>query len=157
MAEEEETPIAVDAKIEKKSLLPLQDPWYCSSPLFPMVPTNINASDAPSQWNIGGEVPNPETAWVSSAPGVMDLHLQRKELLPSPMQFWCPKGLINGWSDWLDREIENEGFCQALRDANIFEAILMSRGWHVFRDIISLQYLIRRWSPKTHTFFFSWG
>ena len=48
MAEEEETPIVVDVKIEKKSLLPLQDPWYCSSPLFPMVPTNINAFDAPS-------------------------------------------------------------------------------------------------------------
>ena len=46
MAEEEETPIAVDVEIVKKSLLPLQDPWYCSSPLFPMVPTDISASDA---------------------------------------------------------------------------------------------------------------
>ena len=33
----------------------------------------------------------------------------------------------------------------------------MSRGWHVFRDIISLWYLIRHWSSETHTFFFSWG
>ena len=41
MAEEEETPIAVNVEIEKKSLLPLQDPWYCSSPLFPMVPIDI--------------------------------------------------------------------------------------------------------------------
>ena len=122
-----------------------------------MVPTDISVSDVPSQWNIHGEAPTPEIAWVPSAPGVMDLHLQWKELLPSPVQFWCPSGLLNGWSDWLDREIENEGFCQALRDANIFEAVLMSQGWHVFRDIISLRYLIRRWSPETHTFFFSWG
>ena len=95
MAEEERTPTA-DVKIAKKSLLPLQDPWYCSSPLFPMVPTDISASKAPSQRNIRGEAPNPEIAWVPSPPGVMDLRLQRKELLTSPMQFWCPSGLING-------------------------------------------------------------
>ena len=73
------------------------------------------------------------------------------------MQFWCPSRLINGWSDWLDKEFKNEGFCQALHNANIFEVVLMSRGWHVFRDIISLWYLIRCWSSKTHTFLFSWG
>ena len=60
MAEEEETSIAVDVKIVKKLLLPLQDRWYCSSPLFPMVPTDISASDALSHWNIWGEAPNPE-------------------------------------------------------------------------------------------------
>ena len=75
MAEEEETPIAVDVEIVKKSLLPLQDPWYCSSPLFPMVPTDISASDALSHWNIRGEAPNPETTWVPSALRVMDLRL----------------------------------------------------------------------------------
>ena len=153
MAEEEEAPIVVDVEISRKSLLPLQDSWYCSSPLFPMVLTDISASDAPSQWNIRGEAPNPETAWVPSASGVMDLCLQRKELLPLPVQFWCPSGLINGRSDWLDKEIENEEFCQAFCDVNIFEAVLMSRGWHVFRDVIALRYLIRRWSPETHTFF----
>ena len=75
MAEEEEAPIAVNVKITRKSLLPLQDPWYCFSPLFPMVPTDIGASDAPSQWNIRGEAPNPEIAWVPSASEVMDLRL----------------------------------------------------------------------------------
>ena len=33
----------------------------------------------------------------------------------------------------------------------------MSLGWHVFRDIIALQNLIRRWSLETLTFFSSWG
>ena len=155
MAEEEEAPIAIDAEIARKSLLPLQDPWYCSSPLFPVVSNDIGASDVPSQWNIKGEAPNPKTTWVPSASEVMDLRLQQKELLPSPVQFWCPSGLINGWSDWLDKEFKNEGFCQALRDANIFEAVSMCRGWHVFKDIISLRYLIRHWSLETHIFFFS--
>ena len=75
MAEEEEAPIVVDVEIARKSLLPLHDPWYCSSPLFPMVPTDIGASDAPSQWNIRGGAPNPETTWVLTTSGVMDLHL----------------------------------------------------------------------------------
>ena len=61
-----------------------------------MVPTDISVSDIPSQWNIRGEAPTPEIAWVPSAPGVMDLRLQWKELLPLPVQFWCPSGLING-------------------------------------------------------------
>ena len=74
---EEETPTTVDVEITKKSLLPLQDPWYCSSPLFPMVPTDISASDVPSQWNIRGEASNPKIAWMPSAPGVMDLCLQQ--------------------------------------------------------------------------------
>ena len=75
MAEEKETPIAVDVEIAKNLLLPLQDPGYCSSPLFPMVPTDISVSDAPSQCNIWGEGPNTETAWVPLASGVMDLRL----------------------------------------------------------------------------------
>lgn len=111
MAEEEEALIAVDVEIARKSLLPLQDPWYSSSPLFPVVPTDIDASNAPYQWNIRGEAPNPDAAWVPSASGIMDLHLQQKELLPLPIQFWCPSGLINGWSNWLDKEIENEELC----------------------------------------------
>ena len=62
MAKEEEASIAVDVKTARKLLLPLQDLWYCSSPSFPMVLTDIDASDAPSQWNIRGGAPNPETA-----------------------------------------------------------------------------------------------
>nr|POE78981.1 hypothetical protein CFP56_74794 [Quercus suber] len=59
-------------KLQKKSLLPLQDPWYCFSPLFPIVPIDIGASDAPFQWIIRGEAPNLEIAWVPSASRVMD-------------------------------------------------------------------------------------
>nr|POE99798.1 hypothetical protein CFP56_18265 [Quercus suber] len=91
-----------------------------------MVPIDIGASDAHFQWNIRGEAPNLEIAWVRSASGVMDLRIQQKELLPSSVQFWCPSRSINGWFDWLDKEFENEGFCKSLRDANIFEAVLMS-------------------------------
>nr|POE53772.1 hypothetical protein CFP56_76937 [Quercus suber] len=144
MAKEEGPPIASGVEAANESLSLPQDPWYFSSPLFPVVPSDLSPPNAPSQWNRRGEAPSLETAWVPVASGVMDLCLQRKELLPAPMQFLCPSGLINVWSDWLDKEIEDDGFCQSLRDANIFEAVLMSRGWHVFRDIIALRYLIHR-------------
>lgn len=75
MAEGEEAPIAIDVKIVRKSLLLLQDPWYCSSVLLFMVPTDIGALDAPPQWNIRGGAPNPNTAWVPIASRVMDLRL----------------------------------------------------------------------------------
>lgn len=144
MAKEGGPPIANGVEAVNESLLLLQDPRYFSSPLFSVVPTDLSPLEAPSQWNIRSEAPNLETAWVPAASGVMDLRLQRKELLPAPMQFLCPSGLINVWFNWLDKEIEDDGFCQSLRDANIFEAVLMSRGWHVFRDIIAFRYLICR-------------
>jgi len=50
----------------------------------------------------------------------MDLRLQRKELLPSPVQFLCPSGLINGWSDWLDKEIEDSE--TSLHSSTLFDA-----------------------------------
>ena len=52
MVEEEEVLIATNVEIARKSLLPLQDPWYSSSPLFLVVPTDIGVSNAPYQWNI---------------------------------------------------------------------------------------------------------
>ena len=52
-----------------------------------------------------------ETKWVPTVSGVMDLRLRWKELLPAPVQFLCPNGLINGWFDWLDKEVKDDGFC----------------------------------------------
>nr|POE77087.1 hypothetical protein CFP56_71802 [Quercus suber] len=56
-------------------LLPLQDPWYCSSSLFPVV-----------------RVPK------------------------------------------VKQEIADKGFCQILKDAKIFEAVVLSNGWNMYRD-----------------------
>nr|POF00013.1 hypothetical protein CFP56_55808 [Quercus suber] len=71
-------------------LLPLQDPWFCLTSLFPIV-------------------------------GALE-----KELLPIPIQFLCPCGITVGWSDWVEQKVADEGFCQILRNAKIFEAVVVS-------------------------------
>lgn len=75
MAKEEGSPIASDVEATNESLSPLQDPWYFFSPLFPVVPTDLSPPNAPSQWNIRGEAPSLETAWVPAASEVIDLGL----------------------------------------------------------------------------------
>ena len=58
MAEGEEPPISIGVEVVNVSLSPLQDLWYCSSPLFFAAPTDISPPNALLQWNISGEAPN---------------------------------------------------------------------------------------------------
>ena len=136
-------------------LSPLQDPWYCSSLLFPTVGApEVSPPRVPKKWILKGEAPSPETRWVLAATGILDLHFQRKELLSAPIQFLCPCGTTSGWSDWVEQEVADEGFCQILRDARIFKAVVLSHGWNMYRDVRVLRFMVRRWHTDTHTFFF---
>ena len=44
-----------------------------------------------------------------------------------------------------------------MRNAKIFEAVVVSWGWNMYRDMRALQFLVRRWNPDTHTFYFPRG
>ena len=44
-----------------------------------------------------------------------------------------------------------------MKNAKIFEAMVVSRGWNMYRDMRALRFLARCWNPNTHTFFFPWG
>ena len=44
-----------------------------------------------------------------------------------------------------------------MRDAKIFEAVVLSRGWNMYRDVRALRFMERCWHTNTHTFFFPWG
>ena len=84
-------------------LLPLQDPWYCSTLLFPAVGApELSPPGVPKKWILKDKAPSPETAWVLAATGILDLCFQQKELLPALIQFLCPCGTISGWSDWVE-------------------------------------------------------
>ena len=55
-------------------LLPLQDPWYCSSSLFQAVGAHkVSPLGVPKKWILKGEAPNHEIAWVPVASGILDL------------------------------------------------------------------------------------
>ena len=57
----------------------------------------------------------------------------------------------------MEQEFADEGFCQILRDAKIFEAVILSRGWNMYRDVRAIRFLVHRWDTDTHTFFLPWG
>ena len=43
-------------------LLPLQDPWYCSTSLFPVVEApKVSPPSVPKKWILKGEAPSHET------------------------------------------------------------------------------------------------
>ena len=46
MAKEEGPHIASGVEAANESLSPLQDPWYFSFPLFPVVPTDLSPPNA---------------------------------------------------------------------------------------------------------------
>ena len=55
-------------------LLPLQDPWHCSTSLFPVVgASEVSPPGVPKKWILKGEAPSYETTWVLATSGVMDL------------------------------------------------------------------------------------
>ena len=57
----------------------------------------------------------------------------------------------------MEQEVAYARFCQILRNAKIFEAIVVSRGWNMYRDMRALRFLVFHWNPDTYTFFFPWG
>ena len=64
-----------DVEVETgEPLLLLQDPWYCSSLLFPAIGAlKVSPPGAPRKWILKGEAPNPETTWVPVATGILNL------------------------------------------------------------------------------------
>ncbi|KAL0000803.1 hypothetical protein SO802_014584 [Lithocarpus litseifolius] len=89
--------------------------------------------------------------WYSSslfpAVGALEKELLRPNLVPA----------TSGWFDYVEQEVADEGFFQILRNAKIFKAMVLSRGWNIYRDVRALRFLVRRWHTDTHTFFFPWG
>lgn len=70
------------------------------------------------------------------------------------IQFLCPCGIAVGWFDWVEEEIAHDIFCQILKNAKIFEVVVVSYGWNIYRDMRALRVLVCRWNLDTHTFFF---
>jgi hypothetical protein len=52
--------------------------------------------------------------------------------------------------------VDNE-FVEVLQEARVFEAIVISQGLNIYRDVAGTHHLVRRWCPATHTFFLAWG
>ena len=64
-----------DAKVRLgEPLLLLQDPWYCSTSLFPAVGAlEVSPPGVLKKWILKGEAPNHKTTWVPATSGIIDL------------------------------------------------------------------------------------
>ena len=48
--------------------------------------------------------------------------------------------------------MDNE-FVEVMQEAGVFEAIVISRGLNMYRNVVGTRHLVRRWCLATHTFF----
>ena len=55
----------------------------------------------------------------------------------------------------MDRELSDEEFVGRLERVGILKVVVISRNLEGFQDAKGLRYLVRRWCPFLHTFFFS--
>ena len=74
-----------------------------------------------------------------------------------PIFFDFVLGKIQGWPIWVDRELSDEEFVGYLRRVRILKAVGISKNLEGFRDAKGVRYLVCRWCPSFHTFFFSIG
>nr|POF22431.1 hypothetical protein CFP56_74740 [Quercus suber] len=88
----------------------------------------VSPLGVPRKWILKGEAPSHEIAWVPAAFGIMDLRFQWKENLLVPIQFLCPCGITVGWSNWVEQEVADEGFCQILKNFKILKPWLCPVG-----------------------------
>ena len=57
----------------------------------------------------------------------------------------------------MGEELSDGDFIGCLERTGILKLVEISRNFEGFRDAKGLRYLVRRWSPSLHTFFFSVG
>uniref|UniRef100_A0A2N9FC47 Aminotransferase-like plant mobile domain-containing protein n=1 Tax=Fagus sylvatica TaxID=28930 RepID=A0A2N9FC47_FAGSY len=109
------------------------------------------------KWLVKKEDAAADAVWVPPFQEILDLKIQRKDVLAVPIKFDFQCLRASDWEAWVDKELADEAFCGLLEQAGVLQAILISRSLNMYRDTESLRQLVRRWCPSTHTFFFAHG
>uniref|UniRef100_A0A2N9ER68 Aminotransferase-like plant mobile domain-containing protein n=1 Tax=Fagus sylvatica TaxID=28930 RepID=A0A2N9ER68_FAGSY len=136
---------------------PILDPWYESGKMFPSVPAEAQPSPSGWEWLVKKEDAAADAVWVPPFQEILDLKIQRKDVLAVPLKFDFQCLRATNWEAWVDKELADETFCRLLEQAGVLQAILISRSLNMYRDTESLRQLVRRWCPSSHTFFFAHG
>jgi hypothetical protein len=136
---------------------PTLDPWYESGKMFPSIPAEVQPPPSGWEWLVKKEVAAADAVWVPPFQVILDLKIQRKDILAVPIKFDFQCLRASNWEAWVDKELADETFCGLLEQAGVLQAILISRSLNMYRDTESLRQLVRRWCPSTHTFFFAHG
>ncbi len=72
------------------------------------------------------------------------MQIKRGVLKPVPLQLEYPSGIVDTWADWIDKELVDNEFVEVLQEAEVFEAIVISRGLNMYHDVIGTRHLVRR-------------
>jgi hypothetical protein len=136
---------------------PILDPWYESGKMFPSVPAEAQPSPSGWEWLVKKEDAAADAVWVPPFQEILDLKIQRKDVLAVPLKFDFQCLRATNWEAWVDKELADEPFCRLLEQVGVLQAILISRSLNMYRDTESLRQLVRRWCPSSHTFFFAHG
>uniref|UniRef100_A0A2N9H2H3 Aminotransferase-like plant mobile domain-containing protein n=1 Tax=Fagus sylvatica TaxID=28930 RepID=A0A2N9H2H3_FAGSY len=136
---------------------PTLDPWYESGKLVPSVSAEARLPPAGWEWLVKREDAVADAIWVPPFQEILDLKIQRKDILAVPIKFNFQYLRASNWEAWVDKEFADAAFCTLLEQAGVLQAILISRSSSMYQDTESLRQMVRRWCPSTHTFFFAHG
>ena len=79
-----------------------------------------------------------DAVWVPPFQEILDLKIQRKDILAVPIKFDFQCLRASNWESWVDKELADEAFCALLEQAGVLQAILISRSSSMYRDTESL-------------------
>jgi hypothetical protein len=140
VSEEEESETQSDLDPTSAGLGPLEgilarptlDPWYESGSLFPSVPADARLPPADWEWLVKREDATADAIWVPPFQEILDLKIQRKDVLAVPLKFDFQCLRASSWGAWVDKEFANEEFCALLERVGVLQAILISRSLNMY-------------------------
>ena len=139
-SEDEETTRDLDSECP-----PLINPWYDTHSHFLVVPSDYLPPLLGRVW-LFLEWCDFHTSWVPLASSFLDLAIRREETLPVPILFKFRSGTSLGWKEWVDKELSNVGFMEALQRASFLKAIVSLRCLYNYCGLFNLYYFVRWWS-----------
>ena len=143
-------------EVTGRPALPLRDPRYTPSLLFPQV-SHGEAPLSTHAWIFSGQASFVDSAQVPDPREVFDLQIRRGLREAVPIFFNFIAGKIQGWPIWVGKELSDEEFVGCLECAGILKVVVISRNLEGFKDAKGLKHPVRRWCLALHTFLFSFG
>ena len=78
--------------------------------------------------------------------------LWRGDFPPAPIMFLCPIDISAGWTDWVCEELRDSDLWERLTTSSVLPFLIASTNLHLYRDVIGLRHVVRRWSKSSYSF-----
>ena len=119
----------------------LIDPWCYTHVHFLKVPSEYTPSLLGCVW-LALCRRNTDISWALLASLILDLTIRQGLALPVSILFEFGLGTTLGWKEWVDTELFDKGFMEALQQASVLKAIVSSCCVSNYRDLFSLRHLV---------------